>query len=85
MDLWGWLGTRDAATAVRLALTAELTGCHVINVAAPDTSSPLTTAELMGRFHPGVPAFTELSGRTSLFDSRASSLLLGFRPPHRPH
>ncbi|MFJ2419760.1 NAD-dependent epimerase/dehydratase family protein [Streptomyces brevispora] len=85
MDLWGWLDTRDAATAVRRALEVALTGCLVINVTAPDTSSPLPTAELMERFHPGVPAFTELIGRTSLFDNRACSELLGFRPPHRPH
>jgi nucleoside-diphosphate-sugar epimerase len=79
-DLWGWLDTRDAAAVVRRALEADLTGCHVLNVTAADTSSPLPSAELMDRYHPGVPAFSALPGRTSLFDTTASAELLGFVP-----
>ncbi|WP_406325944.1 NAD-dependent epimerase/dehydratase family protein [Streptomyces niveus] len=82
MDLWGWLDTRDAARAVRYALTAELTGCHVLNVAADDTSSPVPTAQLLEEHHPGVPYFTELTGHTSLFDTSACARLLGFAPKH---
>ncbi|MEU9745913.1 NAD-dependent epimerase/dehydratase family protein [Streptomyces niveus] len=82
MDLWGWLDTRDAARAVRYALTAELTGCHVLNVAADDTSSPVPTAQLLEDHHPGVPYFTELTGHTSLFDTSACARLLGFAPKH---
>ncbi|MFD7896607.1 NAD-dependent epimerase/dehydratase family protein [Streptomyces sp. NPDC059743] len=80
MDLWGWLDTRDAAEAVRRALETELSGCHVLNVAARDTSSPLPTAELMARHHPGVPVFAELAGHDSLFDTGACARLLGFVP-----
>lgn len=79
-DLWAWLHTRDAAAALRRAVEAELSGCHVLNVTAPDTSSPLTSAELMDRFHPGVPAFATLSGHTSLYDNTACTRLLGFAP-----
>lgn len=79
-DLWGWLDTRDAATAVRHALEADLRGCHVLNVAAPDTSSPLTTAALMEQHHPGVPAFAAFGEHGSLFDSTACARLLGFVP-----
>ncbi|MFE6029811.1 NAD-dependent epimerase/dehydratase family protein [Streptomyces niveus] len=82
MDLWGWLDTRDAARAVRYALLAELTGCHVLNVAAADTSSPVPTAQLLEEHHPGVPYFTEPTGRTSLFDTSACARLLGFAPKH---
>ncbi|MFI5757161.1 NAD-dependent epimerase/dehydratase family protein [Streptomyces sp. NPDC051569] len=82
MDLWGWLDTRDAAEAVRRSLEAELTGCHVVNVAAPDTSSPIPTAVLMERYHPGVPAFAELAGHSSLFDTGLCTELLGFVPRH---
>ncbi|MCI3222959.1 NAD(P)-dependent oxidoreductase [Streptomyces sp. NP-1717] len=82
-DLWGWLDTRDAARAVRYALHAELTGCHVLNVAAEDTSSPLPTARLLDEHHPGVPYFAELTGHASLFDTTACARLLGFAPKHR--
>jgi nucleoside-diphosphate-sugar epimerase len=82
MDLWGWLDTRDAAEAVRLALETELSGCHILNVAARDTSSPLSTAALLEEHHPGVPAFAELPGHTALFDSSACARLLGFVPKH---
>ncbi|MEV0779885.1 hypothetical protein ACIBLA_14450 [Streptomyces sp. NPDC050433] len=78
-----WLDTRDAARAVRYALHAELTGCHVLNVAADDTSSPVPTAQLLEEHHPGVPYFTELTGHASLFDTSACARLLGFTPKHR--
>ncbi|MFE4173523.1 NAD-dependent epimerase/dehydratase family protein [Streptomyces sp. NPDC056909] len=80
MDLWGWLDTRDAAEAVRRALETRLSGCHVVNVAARETSSPLPTAELMALYHPGVPVFAELAGHDSLFDTEACARLLGFVP-----
>ncbi|WP_329137382.1 NAD(P)-dependent oxidoreductase [Streptomyces sp. NBC_01476] len=79
-DLWGWLHTADAATAVRLALEAELDGCHVVNVAAADTTSALPTAELMARHHPGVPVPAGLPPHSTLFDRRACAGLLGFTP-----
>ncbi|GHJ42401.1 NAD(P)-dependent oxidoreductase [Streptomyces sp. TS71-3] len=81
-DLWGWLDTRDAAAAVRRAVEADVRGCHVINVAAPDTSSPLTSAELMDTHYPGVPAFLPLADHTSLYDTSACERLLGFVPQH---
>ncbi|WP_329459196.1 NAD-dependent epimerase/dehydratase family protein [Streptomyces sp. NBC_01497] len=77
-ELWGWLDTRDAAEAVRHALEADIHGCHVVNVAAKDTSSPVPTAELLTRHHPGVPALTELPGHAGLFDVSACAELIGF-------
>ncbi|MCF3962834.1 NAD-dependent epimerase/dehydratase family protein [Streptomyces fuscigenes] len=82
-ELWGWLDTRDAAEAVRRALTADVHGCHVVNVAATDTASPVPTAELMARHHPGVPVFAELPGHTGLFDVSTCAALLGFVPSRR--
>ncbi|MFF4755755.1 NAD-dependent epimerase/dehydratase family protein [Streptomyces sp. NPDC002514] len=81
-DLWGWLDTRDAAAVIRRAVEADITGCHVLNVAAPDTSSPLPTSELLQRHHPGVPAFAPLPGRASLIDTKTCADLLGFTPRH---
>jgi nucleoside-diphosphate-sugar epimerase len=79
-DLWGWLHTRDAATAIRLALESEVQGCHVANVTAPDTTSTVPSAELMARHHPGVPLRSEVRGHATLFDSAACTDLLGFTP-----
>jgi len=79
-DLWGWLHTQDAATAVRLALEGLPPGCHTVNVAAPDTTSAVPTAELMARYHPGVPRRAPLLGHTTAFDRTACGELLGFTP-----
>ncbi|WP_405588850.1 NAD-dependent epimerase/dehydratase family protein [Streptomyces sp. NBC_01190] len=79
-DLWGWLHTADAATAVRLALETELTGSHVVQVTAADTTSRVPSAELMARHHPGVPLRAEVPGHATLFDTRAVAKLLGFEP-----
>jgi nucleoside-diphosphate-sugar epimerase len=82
-DLWGWLDTRDAATAVRRALEADLSaapGSHVVNVTAPDTTSALPSAELMAAHHPGVPFRTGISGHATLFDTTLCAELLGFVP-----
>ena len=79
-DLWGWLDTRDAACAVRLALEKEITGSHVVNVTATDTTSVLPSAELMAAHHPGVPVPPSITGHGSLFDTTAATDLLGFVP-----
>jgi nucleoside-diphosphate-sugar epimerase len=79
-DLWGWLHTLDAATAIRLALEADVSGAHVINVTAPDTTSAQPSAELMAAYHPGVPLRTEVPGHATLFDRTACTDLLGFVP-----
>ena len=54
--LWAWLDTRDAARAIEAALTRPLTGHHLINVAAPDTTALVPTAELLRRYHPSTAA-----------------------------
>ncbi len=46
-SLWGWIDTRDAVRAVIAALTAPVEGHALVNVAAPDTTSLVPTAELM--------------------------------------
>lgn len=79
-DLWGWLHTLDAVTAIRLALEQDVRGSHVVNVTAADTTSPLPSAELMARHHPGVPLRTQVPGHGTLFDTTACTDLLGFVP-----
>ncbi|WP_433893226.1 NAD-dependent epimerase/dehydratase family protein [Streptomyces sp. CA-111067] len=79
-DLWGWLDTRDAAHAVRLALEKEIGGCHVVNVTAADTTSELPSAELMAAHHPGTEVRAEIAEHGTLFDTAECTALLGFVP-----
>ncbi|WP_031512945.1 NAD-dependent epimerase/dehydratase family protein [Streptomyces sp. NRRL F-5123] len=79
-DLWGWLHTHDAARAIRLAVEGDVTGCHVVNVTAADTTSDVPSAELMAAHHPGVPVPPSVTGHASLFDTTACTDLLGFVP-----
>ncbi|WP_432584877.1 NAD(P)-dependent oxidoreductase [Streptomyces sp. HD1123-B1] len=81
-ELWGWLDTRDAAEAFRLALCAPLHGAHVLNVTAPTTMSDRPTEELLTRLHPGVRLRAALPGRDSVFDNARCRALLGFAPRH---
>ncbi|MFD3912163.1 NAD-dependent epimerase/dehydratase family protein [Streptomyces sp. NPDC058603] len=77
-ELWGWLHTPDAARAVRAALTADLTGHHVVNVAAPDSAALEPTRELLEAYHPTSEIRGALDGHASLFDTTRSRELLGF-------
>lgn len=79
-SLWGWLDTRDAARAVAAALTADLSGHTVVNVAAPDTTALQPTAELMRRHHPRTRIESPLHGHAVPFATARSRELLGFTP-----
>ncbi|MBF9134854.1 NAD(P)-dependent oxidoreductase [Plantactinospora sp. S1510] len=81
-ELWAWLDTRDAAYAVHAVLTSGLTGHHVVNVAAPDTSATVPTADLLERFHPTTQVRAPLRGVDSLVDSSAAHRLFGFEARH---
>ncbi|MCP2323003.1 nucleoside-diphosphate-sugar epimerase [Hamadaea flava] len=77
-DLWSYLETGDAARAAHLALGAPVSGAPVFYVAAPRTVVPYSTAELLDRFHPGVPRRADLPGRTVPIDLRPAREVLGF-------
>ena len=81
-ELWAYLDVRDGARAFALAVERDIPGCHVINVMAPDTYSPLPTAELMARYHPSTPLRRPLVGREVPFDLTKSRELLGFEAEH---
>lgn len=80
--LWGWLDTRDAARAVEAALTRPLTGFHLINVAAPDTTALQPTRELLRRHHPTAPLADAPDAFGTPYSTRRSTELLGFTPIH---
>lgn len=78
-DLWGYLHTEDAAAAFRVGLEASLSGCHVANVAAPDTVCDLSTEELLSRFLPEVPLRRRIIGRRTVLSLDRAEVLLGWR------
>lgn len=80
--LWAWLDTRDAARAITAALTRRLEGHAVVNVAAPDTTALIPTAELLRRYHPGTRLTEPLDGFATPVSTRLSTELLGFAPIH---
>jgi nucleoside-diphosphate-sugar epimerase len=76
---WAYLDVRDAASACRLALEAVLPGHRVLNVAAPTTSMPEPTEELIRRFLPGVIDIRPKgNARWSGVDSSRAERELGF-------
>jgi nucleoside-diphosphate-sugar epimerase len=77
-DMWSYLETRDAARAALLALDVDGPGARAVYVAAPRTLVPYPTAELLDRFHPGVPRRTQFPGRTVPIDLTPARELLGF-------
>jgi nucleoside-diphosphate-sugar epimerase len=82
-ELWAYLDVRDGARAFVLAVEREIPGFTVVNVMAPDTYSPLPTAELMARYHPTTTLRRPLVGREVPFDRTRSRELLGFEVTHR--
>ncbi|GAA1273842.1 NAD(P)-dependent oxidoreductase [Pseudonocardia aurantiaca] len=81
-ELWTWLDTRDAARAVLAVLTSGLTGHHVLNIAAPDSSTWEPAAALMAKYHPETSIRGPLEPDASLFDTTLARDLLGFVPAH---
>ena len=77
-ELWAWVDTRDAARAVGAALTADLAGHHVLNIAAPDTTAIEPTRDLVDRFHPGTDVRSELTDHEGLIDTRLAEAVLSF-------
>jgi hypothetical protein len=59
-------------------LTADLTGHHVLNIAAPDTSAIEPTRDLLDRFHPGTAVRSDLATHEGLIDTRLAGTVLGF-------
>jgi nucleoside-diphosphate-sugar epimerase len=77
-ELWSYLETRDAAAAALLAITAPVTGAHVVYVAAPRTIVPYPTEALLARFHPASRLVRPMPGRTTPIDLEPARELLGF-------
>ncbi|GAA2620826.1 NAD(P)-dependent oxidoreductase [Dactylosporangium fulvum] len=80
--LWSWIDTRDAVTALVVALTRPVDGFAVVTAAAPDTTALQPTAELLRRYHPESQVTEPLDGFAVPVSTRLSRDLLGFIPVH---
>jgi len=81
--LWTYVDVRDAATACRLGLTANLGGHEVFNVAAPTSTMREPTNDLIRQYlAPGTPVPDDLTGNWSATDSTKAERLLAFKAEH---
>lgn len=81
--LWSYIDARDLASACRLAIEKDGLGCEPVIIAADDTSSSLTSEELVKRFLPGTKTFKRpLAGREALISNARLKALLGWRQEH---
>jgi nucleoside-diphosphate-sugar epimerase len=77
--LWGYTLLAAAAGASLLSLEAEIKGHERFFIAAPDTVSGISSAELAKTYYPEVPIKGQLEKNASFFDCSKADRLLGWR------
>lgn len=81
-NLWGYVDSRDAAQACRLALSADLKGHEAFFIAAPNTFMKTPTADLVRKFYPETKILDGLAGNRALLSSAKAEHMLGFHAEH---
>jgi nucleoside-diphosphate-sugar epimerase len=81
-NLWSYVDTRDVAEAVRLALTAEITGHEACFIAAPDSFMPVPSPTLVADHYPTTVLREGFVDHASLLSSAKAERLLGYRAAH---
>jgi nucleoside-diphosphate-sugar epimerase len=81
-NLWSYIDVRDAATACRLGIEADVSGARSYVIANADTVMTRPTEELLDAVLPGVPRTTPVDGTASLFSIERARAELGFEPAH---
>jgi nucleoside-diphosphate-sugar epimerase len=80
---WSYVDVRDAAHACRLAVEATLDGHVVLNIAAPTSSMPEPTRDLIARYLPDLALINgPPGGNWSGLDSTLATQLLGWQADH---
>lgn len=82
---WSYLRLADAATAIIAALTAPVTGAHVVGLSAHDNLLWRPSADLVATYAPGVEVRRPLRGTESLIDTARAQRLLGLLPGSSIH
>ena len=81
-NLWSYIDVRDAASACRRGIEADVTGARSYVIANADTVMQTPTSELLDAVFPGVPRRREINGNVSLFSIEKARAELGFEPRH---
>ena len=81
-NLWGYIDSRDAARAVRLALEANISGAEVFSIAAADTIMRQDTEILVKEALQGVEMRDGITGRQAMLDCQKARDLLGWEPQY---
>ncbi len=81
-NAWGYIDARDGAQAVRLALTADLTGREIFVIANADTVMSRSSAELAAEVFPDVELRGDVTGTQTLLSIDKARRLLGYEPEH---
>jgi nucleoside-diphosphate-sugar epimerase len=81
-EAWSYLDVRDAARAIELGLTSASSGANAFYLAAPTTSLPYPTEEVLDALAPGVPRRRRFLGREVPMDLGDAERLIGFRAEH---
>jgi nucleoside-diphosphate-sugar epimerase len=81
-NLWAYIDVRDAASACRMALEADVSGAESVIIAAADTIMTRPTRELLAERFPDVPVRRELGEFETLLSIDRARELLGWEPAH---
>jgi len=81
--LWSYIDARDVASACRLAIEKDDLGVQVLNIAADDNCTTLTSAELMKHGFPEVTDIrSPIDGYQTLLSNEKIKKVLGWKPAH---
>ena len=82
--LWSYIDARDVAVACRLALEKDGLGVQVLNIAADDNSTTLTSAELMKHKFPNVTDIrSPIDGHQTLLSNQKIKEVLGWKQEYK--
>lgn len=79
---WSYLDVRDAALAIELALESNVPGANAFYLAAPLTSIPYRTEDVLDALAPEVPRRKRFVEREVPIDLTDAERLIGFRAEH---
>jgi nucleoside-diphosphate-sugar epimerase len=81
-NLWAYIDVRDAATACRRALEAEVNGAEVFTIAAADSIMTTPNADLVHEVLGEIPLDPDLGVTETLLSVRKAREILGWEPRH---
>ncbi|HEV2782527.1 MAG TPA: NAD(P)-dependent oxidoreductase [Actinophytocola sp.] len=81
-NLWGYIDQRDAATACRLALEADVTASSSHIIAAADTVMDRPSVDLLREVYPDTALKRDVGEHETLLSIDRARRVLGFNPEH---